>query len=329
MKVAIGQFQSLDEETAEYARQLGVESIQVQTPDIEDSGGYWEYESLRRIVEHCASFNLHLEAVENVPLSFMDDIIRGGPQREEQLNNYCKTIRNVGKAGIAFLGHHFMPTSVWRTSMGAPARGGATATAFDMELIDQGNANISVKDVAPCEITEKELWNNYTVFLDHVLPVAEAAGVRLALHPDDPPVPAIGKTARIFYSVDSLRRAQEIASGSPAWGLDLCLGTVSEMVEGADAVRDAVSTFGPAGNICYVHFRQILGTNRQFVECFLGEGTYSPADTIRLLHEVGFDGFLLDDHVPRMTHDSPWGHRSHAYAIGYIQALIAACTNGK
>ena len=101
----------------------------------------------------------------------------------------------------------------------------------------------------------------------------------------------------------------ERSGGSPAWGMDLCLGTVSEMEGGPEAVRRAIDLLGPRGRIFYVHLRQVQGTVPRFQECFIGEGSYDAAAVIRQLISVGFDGFLLDDHVPHMTGDSPYGHR--------------------
>lgn len=319
MRVALGQIRTLDQETAEFALQLGITSVQFNTPAIDGEAGYWSYEALAKLKTECNGYGLVLEALENVPRDFMTNIFVDGPERERQLGNYCTTIENMGRAGIPLLGHNFMPTGVWRTAMDAPSRGGATASAFDVAKAASGNV---VADNDVVVITEAELWASYELFLERTLPVAESAGVRLALHPDDPPVPAIGRTARLFYSVDNLARGYDLAKGSPAWGLDLCLGTVSEMLGGGDAVRDAVRRFAPIGAICYVHFRQVKGTVPSFTECFLGEGNYSPREIITLLARNGFDGFLLDDHVPRLSFDSPWGHRSHAYAIGYLQGLM-------
>ena len=174
----------------------------------------------------------------------------------------------------------------------------------------------------------KKCGANYEMFLNRTLPVAETAGVRLALHPDDPPLPAIGPTARLFYSVENMRRALDMANGSPAFGFDLCLGTISEMKGGAEAVRSAIETFGPVGAICYVHFRQVKGTVPAFSECFLGEGNYSPREIIDLLASSGFDGYLLDDHVPEIRGDTGWGHASHAYAIGYMHGLLCRREQG-
>lgn len=326
MDVMVGQLQVLDEETAAFARQLGVRAVQLNTPSLDGSLGYWSEESILELRRRCEGQGLELVALENVPQGFLSDIKLGGPRRDEQLEAYCETVRNVGRAGVAYLGFNFIVTGVWRTSLHTVGRGGALVSAFDLARVAEGNAVGGPQGRTEGEdpaIGEDELWRNFATFLETVLPVAESAGVRLALHPDDPPVPSIGPTARLFYCVANLRRALEMAGGSPAFGFDLCLGTVSEMEGGANAVREAIETLGPSGAICYVHFRQVKGTVPSFEECFLGEGNYSPREVIELLAENGFDGYLLDDHVPHMVGDSDWGHRARAHAIGYMQGLLA------
>ena len=134
-------------------------------------------------------------------------------------------------------------------------------------------------------LDDDAMWANYEYFIKAVIPVAEEAGVRLCLHPDDPPVPTLGGIARLFRSIDGLRRGREIAS-SPAWALDLCLGTVSEM-GGEAAVLEALETFGPSGDIAYLHMRDVKGTVPAFHECFIGEGNYDPAEVVRAARPDG------------------------------------------
>jgi mannonate dehydratase len=324
IRIGVGQVHEVDPETTAWARQLGVTTFQMNTPAIPSGDGIWHEADLRRLRDQVTAEGLVLEALENVPVSFYDKVMLGKPGWEDQLENYCTTIRNMGRVGIGLLGHHFMPTFVWRTAMDTPARGGALVSSFDADLVPLGN-KVVYPQAPPTETaTLAEMRVNYGRFLDAVLPVAEAAGVRLALHPDDPPVPAIGGVARLFTSPEDLAWAMERSNGSPAWGMDLCLGTVSEMVGGAEAVHRAIALLGPPGRIFYVHLRQVQGTVPRFAECFIGEGSYSPAAVIRQLIDVGFDGFLLDDHVPHMTGDTPYGHRARAHAIGYMQGLLAA-----
>jgi mannonate dehydratase len=336
MRVAVGQVSQLTDEILTFARQLGVASMQVNTPAL-PGAHRWEYEDLLALRERCEASGLRLEAIENVHLDFYDKVMLGLPGRDEQLEHYCATIRNMGRAGIPILGYHFMPNSVWRTARSPIGRGGATVTSFDMAAVSARQDSMLVartdrsgsddpfntQGVIPAagyQLSEDEMWANYTYFIKAVIPVAEEAGVKLALHPDDPPVESLGGIARLFRNFDGFRRAMEIAD-SEAWGLDLCLGCWSEM-GGERAVMEAIDFFGPRGKILYVHFRDVRGTVPQFAECFIGEGNFRPPRVLRALKRAGFTGFLLDDHVPFMIGDTDYGHRGRAHAIGYLQGML-------
>jgi mannonate dehydratase len=314
-----------------------VPGVQMNTPVLPGERR-WEYEDILALRLKSEEHGLRFEAIENVPIHFYDKAMLGLPGRDEQIEHYQATIRNVGRAGIPILGYHFMPNSVWRTSRTTPGRGGAHVTSFDMALVggpanqqrafvaklDERKDAIWVMDEAAEErgvVTEAEMWANYEYFARAVVPVAEEAGVKLALHPDDPPVEMLGGIARLFRNVDGFKRAMEITP-SPVWGLDLCFGCCSEMPGGGANVLAMIDHFGPLGKIFYVHFRDVQGTVPAFQECFLGEGNYDPATVLLALQRVGFDGFMLDDHVPAVVDDTPWCHRGRAHAIGYLQGML-------
>ena len=322
LRLAVCQVQDVDPSIAAFARQLGVTSINITTPHIPIEQGYWRTDDLVLLRTRCEDLGLTLEVIENTPHNTYDKIMLGLPGRDEQLENYCRTIRNMAAAEIPILGFHFMPTSVWRTDMAAPARGGSAATAYDHSQVVNGNKVVWPSDAGELRLTAAEMWNNYSVFLDAVLPVADEVGMKLAQHPDDPPVESINGFARIFNSPENFIKAWELAKGSPAWGLDLCLGTVSEMAGGEKAVESMIDYFGPLGKIRYVHFRDVQGSVPKFQECFLGEGNYNPYAVIKRLIDVGFDGWLQDDHVPFMSEDTKYGHRARAHEIGYIQGIL-------
>ena len=252
----------------------------------------------------------------------------GQPGWEDQLERYCVTIRNVGAAGIGLLGHHFMPTFVWRTSLESLGRGGALVSSFDADLVAEGNKVVYPQAPPTEQVSLEEMRVNYGRFLDATLPVAEAAGVRLALHPDDPPVPAIGGVARLFDSPEALGWAMERSDGSPAWGMDLCLGTVSEMVGGPDAVTRAIDLLGPAGRIFYVHFRQVLGTVPRFQEAFIGEGTTGRPRFSATSPTSASTASCSTTTSRTWSATPPYGHRARAHAIGYMQGLLEALAIG-
>ena len=326
MRVAIGQFKELSEERLTFARQLGVSGVQLNTPLLPGEER-WEEADLRRLRERCEGHGLRLEAIENVPNHFFDRAMLGLPGRDEQIEHYQATIRNMGKAGIPILGYHWMPLHVWRTSVSTKGRGDALVSSFAMDLVGTAPVLWGLREhplLEGRELTADELWDNYVYFMKAVLPAAEESGVKLALHPDDPPVPSLGGIARIFGDFAGFQRAMD-AFPSPNSGLDFCLGCWSEMAPSATpGVIEAIRHFGAQGKIFYVHFRDVQGTVPCFQECFLGEGNVDVTEAIRALQEVGFNGFILDDHVPHMIDDTDWGHRGRAFATGYIMGLIKA-----
>lgn len=338
IRLALGHIEELDDDVITFAHQLGLASVHLHTPtNLSSEAGFWQEDELRALRERCDDAGLRLEAIENVPYQHWDKVLRGERGRDEQIENYCRTIRNMAAAGIATLGHHFLPGYVWRTDLHARGRGGALVTAFDADRVPEGNKLAGYK-LTPAaaqgvQIGAEQMWRNYEYFLSAVLPVAEEVGVRLALHPDDPPIDLpLDGFARILSTPEGLIRAHQLSGNSPAWALNLCLGTVSEM-DGQRSVNTVIDYFGPRGRIGYVHFRDVQGTVPRFAECFIGEGNYDPADVVRRLAESGFDGFLIDDHVPSMLGDTDtWADtstaafcsRGRAHALGYLQGVFNA-----
>jgi mannonate dehydratase len=339
MRTVLGQAARATEEYLAFASQLGVSGVQLNTPELPGERR-WEFSDLVALRQKVEGHGLRLEAIENIPNEFYDRAMCGQAGRDEQIDNVAATIANMGRAGIGILGFHWMPTSVWRTELAPRGRGGAVVSAFDLALAEDDSRTDSLliarrdrrvedqKDSwsrgalfdVPGPFSDEEMWAAYEYFVNALVPVAETSGVRLALHPDDPPVPSLGGVARIFRSVGALKRSVELSPG-PGFGIELCLGTVSEM-GGEQAVLDAIRYLAPRDKIAYVHLRDVKGTVPAFVECFLGEGNYRPARIIRELKHLGFNGFIMDDHTPAMVGDSAYGHRGRAFALGYIQGLI-------
>ena len=339
MRIATGQAARATDEYLSWAAQLGVQGVQFNTPDLPGEHR-WEEHDLRALRERVESFGLKLEAIENIPNHFYERCMLGLDGRDEEIEHVAETVRNIGRAGIPILGFCWLPLSVWRTELSPRGRGGAVVSCFDLDVaVDPERADeVYVArrdrrvedqkdswsrgqhyDIA-IERSDEDMWEAYEYFMERIGPVARDAGVVLALHPDDPPVPSLGGIARIFRSVDALKRAVDISPG-PEFAFDLCLGTVSEM-GGEEAVLEAVRYLGPRGKIAYVHLRDVHGTVPSFDECFLGEGNYRPAVVIRALRDSGFDGFILDDHTPELVGDSSYGHRGRSFALGYIHGLI-------
>ncbi|MBK8083495.1 MAG: mannonate dehydratase [Devosia sp.] len=244
IRVAVGQFHELTEERLRFAAQIGVTGLQMNNPTL-PGDTRWEQQDVRALVEKVEAAGLRFEAIENVPTHFYHKAMMGLEGRDEQIENYQATIRAVARAGVPVLGLHFMPNSVWTTDRNGTTRGGATARQFDMAVVEANIDNLELlRSFMPTTlgrassmplfgkdgpvITEDQMWSNYTYFMKAVLPVAEEEGLKLALHPDDPPVPMLGGVARLFYKPDNFKKAYDLVGRSEAWSLDLCLGCCSK-----------------------------------------------------------------------------------------------------
>ena len=313
MRIATGQVHELSDEFLQFAAQMGVSGVVMNTPAL-PGDQRWEFLDLLHLRTRCESYGLRLESIENVPLRFYDRAMLGLSDRDAQIANYQETIRNVGRAGITVLGYHWMPNGVWSTSTTTPTRGGARSRAFDASLV--ANAPLTHGRT----YADADMWASYEYFMTRVLPVAEESGVTLALHPDDPPVPSLGGIARIMRNFEGFKRAMEIGN-SPNHGLNFCMGCWSEM--GEDVPR-VIRFFGERGRLIYGHFRDVRGTSDQFQECFLGEGNVNIVRAMQAFWDVGFKGFLIDDHVPQMVNDTVWGHRGRALSTGVMIGLLEA-----
>jgi len=314
MRVALGQFRDPSDDLLTYVVQLGAKDFLMNTAAF-PGDKQWEYEDLAAAVKKAEKHGLRLMALENVPITFYDKVMRGEPGRDEQIAHMQNTIRNMGRAGIPILGIHWMPSGVWSTQPPALRRGGAPSRRFN--LAEHPADDLTFGRV----ITEEEMWDNFVYYMERILPVAEEVGVTFAVHPDDPPVPSLGGVARIFRNFEGFQRAIDHFD-SPHLGLNFCIGCWSEM-GGRDNVLRGIRYFAPRGKLIYIHFRDVEGLAENFTECYINEGNLeNKLEIMQALKEHGFNSFIIDDHVPHMIDDTRWGHRGRAYAIGYLAALI-------
>lgn len=286
---------------------------------------YLEQGELSSLRERTEAAGMKLHAIENLPFSWYGDIFYGGPRREQQIEYWKDTLSAVGQAGIPVLGYCLMEGSSGRystrTDMTAPIRGGASATEYVEARLSDATADARATWPETREaMSAAQMLENVEEFLQAVLPVAEEEGVKLALHPDDPPVPSLYGLPRLASSHAGLRQLLELVP-SDHHGLDFCQGTISEMDED---IYDAISYFGSQGKILYVHFRNVSAVVPDFVETFIDEGYVNMAKAMRLYEEAGVDVPFIDDHVPHLSDDDPYQHRSRAFAMGYIKALLDA-----
>jgi mannonate dehydratase len=315
MRIALGMPSNCTDDHLTYARQLGVEGVVLATPSRLPGDARWEYDDLLALRQWVEGHGLRIEAIQNTPHSFWMNVRLGQEGRDAEIENYKQTIRNCGRAGIPILAHNFRPHPLYRTHHEL-GRGGAEVTAYDRRKLQD-------ELTFGREIGAEEMFQAYLYFANAICPVAEEAGVKVALHPDDPNDGPIGGVARIFSSFEGFERAGN-AITSPAWGLLFCIGCWGEMGGTANVLR-GIRHFGPQGRIFYVHFRDVQGTADCFAECFPGEGLLDMTGVMRALKENGFSGPIIEDHAPRMIgDDDPWHPRARGYQTGYLQGLLRA-----
>jgi mannonate dehydratase len=296
-----------------FARQMGVSYVSIPTR----GGTYDVFADFKRRVE---AAGLHVANIGNSNVHNMPEVTLNLPGRDKKIEEYKQYLRNLGKAGIHYTTYAHMGNGIWssereQTRGGAPARSFHQATAKGYWAGEVFEPPLTHGR----KFTKEELWQNYEYFIKQVVPVAEQAGVRIGIHPDDPPVPELGGVPRhIFGAFDGYRRALEIAD-SPNVGVCLCCGTWME--GGAHTgknVLDAIRGFAKMDKLWKIHFRNVSAPIPDFVETFVDDGYTDMKQVMRALVDVDFRGILIADHVPQMVGDRKTGW---AFSIGYIRAL--------
>ena len=290
--------------------------------------GYWKADAVARFREHVESFGLKLASI-HLPLGVVDvgrqrwpSIMLGTPERDRDIKKVCKCIEAAGKAGVPLLLYNLNVLGILRSPGWTYGRGGITYAYFDY---DKDNR----KDDPPhpaAPINTEQFWERIEYFIKRVIPVAEEYKVKMGCHPHDPAMPlGIGYRGveRVLGSVDGLKHFIDLHP-SPYHGLNFCQGCVSEACTDPEQVYDAIRYFGNRKKIFWVHFRNIRGGFLKFEETFPDEGDIDMVKAMRTYKEVGYNGVLIPDHVPHSYLDTPWGHRAHAFCLGYIRALIQA-----
>jgi mannonate dehydratase len=297
-----------------------------------DSDKLWTYEELAAIKRDINAAGLKLEAIENFDPAHWHDVLLDGPKKREQLENLKTIIRNVGRAGIPIFGYNFSIAGVAGRIKGPFARGQAEAVGVDGTFdkpMPQGMVwNMIYDSNAPCgtvpSATHEELWQRLSDFLDAIIPVAEEAGVTLAAHPDDPPMPTVRAQPRLVYQPRLYQKLLDLKP-SPRNALEFCVGSLAEMTEGD--IYETVETYARQNKIAYVHLRNVRGNVPHYQETFIDEGDVDVPRVLRILKQTGFRGVIIPDHAPQMTCAAPW-HAGMAYALGYIRSAMQMLEDG-
>ncbi len=291
---------------------IGVEGVLLRVPP-EFADGETHAADFIRMKRHVEAHGLELTVLHCGSLP-KDKIVHGRDGREAQLKSWAAIVRGIGATGVRLTATTFQGIGHFRTPA-TPGRGGSRLSTFRMAEFQVDPARYADR-----QISEAQLWENLQWFYERIIPVAEDAGVRLCLHPDDPPIPdPLGGAARITSSIENYHRIFDLVP-SEANAMLFCQGCVAEM--GVN-VLDAIRSVGGRGKIGFVHFRNIRGTPYDFQEVFIDEGDQDMYEAMRTYKEVGFTGPFMLDHTPQLP--APFDHwHGHAYANGYIKALLQA-----
>lgn len=300
-----------------YAAELGITDI-VAIRDQTDEVPIWDLPVLERVKKTYEDFGFRVAVLEGwVPF---DSFRLRKPDADLDLKRMIAVIENMGKLGIGVLCYSWMAVNNWtRTSTATPTRGGALTSSYDHAVSER-----DPRSRQGIVVSEDLLWETLEQFLKAIVPVAEKAGVKLAIHPDDPPLSPLFGVGRIMRSVEAFDTALKLVD-SPANGITFCQGNFAAM--NAD-VPAAIRHLGRDGRIHFAHFRDIVGDAYQMTETFHDAGKTDMLAAMRAYRDIGFSGVMRTDHAPVMWGEDNGkpGYKSlgHIYAIGYMRGLMEA-----
>ena len=309
-------FSARDTSLMAMAKQCGIDHV-VGVMDFNSDEPPWSYMALVRLKSAYEDAGFAFDVLESRPP--LNQAKLGLPGRDAEIDSAIELIENMGALGIGVWCYEWMPVFNWmRTSTTIPSRGGALVTGFDNGLMK--NAPLTEYGI----VTEDQLWDNLQYFLEKIVPVAERAGVKLAMHPDDPPLSPICGLGRIMRSVENFQRLIDLVP-SPVNGITLCQGNFALMT---DDLPGVIRQFGQQDKIFFVHLRDVRGTPEKFEETFHDDGQTDMLACLRAYREVGFEGVCRPDHVPTMIGDSNehagYSSIGRLFAIGYLKGLREA-----
>lgn len=295
--------------TWDYAKQCGVGHGVIRLPE-DPAFDICDLSHWQSVYKEFTDFGIKPIVVEPMPNALHDHIKAGDEKRDESIEKVIRMLPIMDRLDIRTICFNFMAHVGWyRTDYNIEERGGALVTGFDADACQDSGM----------EITHEQLWENYTCFVKAVLPYAERYGIRLALHPDDPPVPRLGKVSRIMISHENIKKAIEIGN-SDFLGITMCQACYQMMGEDLFSVIPEMKE-----KIFFIHFRNATGNKYHFHETFHDNGDIRMGEMLALYKKCGIDVPIRVDHVPTMAgekENSGYTALGRLYAIGYLKGLL-------
>ncbi|WP_061963151.1 mannonate dehydratase [Demequina aurantiaca] len=281
---------------------------------LEDGEKPWDFLPMLRLKQQYNDYGFQLDVIEDRPP--LNLAKRGLPGRDAEIEHVITLIESMGKLGVPVWCYQWMADFSWlRTSTTIASRGGSTVSGFDNSLL------IDAPHTDGGPLDEDTLWESLRYFLDCVIPVAEQAGVTLAMHPDDPPRTPVRGVGRIMSSIEGFDRLLEL-NPSDSNAITFCQGNFRLMTED---LPEAIHRFGDQGKIAFIHMRDVEGTRDRFVETWHDAGPTDMAACFEAYRDIGFDGVMRADHVPSLIgeEDQVAGYATlgRLFAVGYLRGL--------
>ncbi|EFV78105.1 mannonate dehydratase [Bacillus sp. 2_A_57_CT2] len=315
-------------------------------------GEVWETDEIKSEVEYIKSFGFHADVVESVNIH--ESIKLGNNERDLFIENYKKTIRNLGEFGVKVICYNFMPVFDWtRTDLYRSLPDGSTALFYEKNKVEELDPQDLIKTVSEASdltlpgwepekmsriqelfaayqhVSTEDLWENLRYFLQEILPVAEEAGIKMAIHPDDPPWSIFG-LPRIMTGDESLQKLLSI-SDSPSNGITFCTGSL-----GANPQNDMVELARKfAERSPFAHIRNVkIFENGDFIETshLTADGSINIKGVVKELSEIQYEGYVRPDHGRHLWGEEcrpGYGLYDRAFGIMYLHGLWDAYQSEK
>jgi mannonate dehydratase len=313
-----------------FLNQIGVEYVSL--PATPENANVESFTKMRERFESggIKVYNIGSGAGPSGSLHNIPEVTLNLPGRDQKIEEYKNYLRYLGRAGVYYTTYAHMGNGIWSSGrakirgcdtreldLASPNKAGVWAGKTYKEPLSHGRV-----------FTPEEIWENYTYFIKQIVPIAEEAGVKIGIHPDDPPAPVLAGVPRcIFGNFEGYKRALEIAD-SPNIGICLCCGTWLEggkELTGKDP-EEMIRYFGPRKKIFKIHFRNVSAPLPHFIETFPDDGYYDMYKIMKALREVEYDGIVIPDHIPRMGPPPPGNNpAAHTYDNSYNRASLAYC----